>query len=217
MQISHVAAVLIWAISLASIFCMLVRPRGIAEAYWMCAGATILVVTRLIPLGQAGHAVYEGLDVYLFLAGMMILAELAREEHVFEWVADVAAQHAENSPARLFTLVYLTGIVVTALLSNDATAVVLTPAVLAVVRRAKVQPKPYLLACALIANAASFIFPISNPANLVVFGKSLPPLLKWLDIFLLPSIASIAVTFLCLRWHARKELRQPIESETAPA
>ena len=50
------------------------------------------------------------------------------------------------------------GIVVTALLSNDATAVVLTPAVLAVVRRARVRPEPYLLACALIANAASFRF-----------------------------------------------------------
>src|ERR1700689_5430351 len=112
MQISHVAAVLIWAISLASIFCMLVRPRGIAEAYWMCAGAAILVVTRLIPLGQASHAVYEGLDVYLFLAGMMILAELAREEGVFDWGADVAGQHARNSPGRLFVLIYLVGTVV---------------------------------------------------------------------------------------------------------
>src|ERR1035438_3853289 len=77
---------------------------------------------------------------------MMILAELAREERVFEWVADVAAQHAKNSAGRLFVLVYLVGTIVTALLSNDATAVVLTPAVLAVVRRARVEPKPYLLA-----------------------------------------------------------------------
>ena len=76
-------------------------------------------------------------------------------------MADVAAQHARNSPARLFALIYLVATVVTALLSNDATAVVLTPAVLAVVRRAKVDPKPYLLACAFIANAASFVFPIS--------------------------------------------------------
>src|SRR3984957_2978996 len=203
MQISHVAAVLIWAISLASIFCMLVRPRGIAEAYWMCAGAAILVVTRLIPLGQASHAVYEGLDVYLFLAGMMILAELAREEHVFDWMAGVAARHAKNSGERLFALIYGVGVIVTALLSNDATAVVLTPAVLAVVRRAKVQPKPYLLACAFIANAASFIFPISHPANLVVFAEHMPPLGSWLRIFLLPSIASVGVTFLCLRWISR--------------
>src|ERR1700678_2903283 len=211
MPIPHVSTVLIWTISLASILCMLLRPRKIAEAYWVCGGGILLVLTRLIPLPQAAHAVYEGLDVYLFLTGMMILAELAREEGVFDWVADVAAQHARNSPGRLFVLIYLVGTVVTALLSNDATAVVLTPAVLAVVRRAKVDPKPYLLACAFIANAASFVFPISNPANLVVFGAHMPPLISWLRIFAAPSIVSVAITFVCLRWLLRTELRAAIE------
>jgi len=213
MQIAHVSTVLIWAISLASILCMLLRPRRIAEAYWACGGGILLVLTRLIPLPQAAHAVYEGLDVYLFLTGMMILAELAREEGVFDWVADVAAQHARKSPGRLFVLIYLVGTLVTALLSNDATAVVLTPAVLAVVRRAKVDPKPYLLACAFIANAASFVFPISNPANLVVFDQHMPPLGMWLRIFLLPSLASILLTFLCLRWVSRNELRGEMRGE----
>jgi arsenical pump membrane protein len=209
----HVSTVLIWIISLASILCMLLRPRRIAEAYWVCGGGILLVLTRLIPLPQAAHAVHEGLDVYLFLTGMMILAELAREEGVFGWVADVAAQHARNSPGRLFVLIYLVGTLVTALLSNDATAVVLTPAVLAVVRRAKVDPKPYLLACAFIANAASFVFPISNPANLVIFDQHMPPLGTWLRIFILPSAASVLVTFVYLRWASRKELRGEMRGE----
>jgi arsenical pump membrane protein len=195
---------------------MLLRPRRIAEAYWACGGALLLVVARLIPLHQAFHAVYEGLDVYLFLAGMMILAEMAREEHVFDWAAGVAAGHAKGSPRRLFVLIYAVGIVVTALLSNDATAVVLTPAVLAVVRRARVEPKPYLLACALIANAASFVFPISNPANLVVFDRQIPPLVPWLHIFLLPSVSAVVVTYICLRWNARNALRGEIEGEIEP-
>jgi len=213
MQIAHVSTALIWTISLAGILCMLLRPRRIAEAYWICGAGILLVLTRLIPFSQAAHAVYEGLDVYLFLIGMMILAELAREGGVFEWVADVAARHARNSPGRLFVLIYLVGTMVTALLSNDATAIVLTPAVLAVVRRAKVDPKPYVLVCALIANAASFVFPISNPANLVVFGRQIPPLATWLHIFLFPSAASVLVTFLCLRWVSRKELRGEMRGE----
>jgi len=213
MQIAQVSTVPIWTVSLASILCMLLRPRRIAEAYWACGGGILLILTRLIPLPRAAHAVYEGLDVYLFLTGMMILAELAREEGVFDWVADVATRHARNSPGRLFVLIYLVGTLVTALLSNDATAVVLTPAVLAVVRRAKLDPKPYLLACAFIANAASFVFPISNPANLIIFDEHLPPLGMWLRIFLLPSTASILLTFLCLRWVSRKELRGEIQGE----
>src|SRR5882762_4530196 len=213
MQMAHVSTVVIWIISLASILCMLLRPQRIAEAYWACGGGILLVLTRLISLPQAAHAVYEGLDVYLFLTGMMILAELAREEGVFDWVADVAARHARNSPGRLFVLIYLVGTLVTALLSNDATAVVLTPAVLAVVRRFRVDPKPYVLACAFIANAASFVFPISNPANLVVFDRHLPPLGLWLRIFLLPSLVSILITFFFLCWVSRKQLLGEISGE----
>ena len=196
---------------------MLLRPRRIEEAYWVGGGAALLVITRLIPLGRAAHAVYEGLDVYLFLTGMMVLAELAREERVFDWAAGIAAGHARNSPRRLFTLIYVVGVIVTALLSNDATAVVLTPAVLAVTRRARVDPRPHLLACAFVANAASFFFPISNPANLVVFDRHLPPLFDWLRIFLLPSLASVLLTFLCLRWMLRNRLHGNLEGEAKSA
>jgi len=205
------------AIVLLSILCMMLRPRGIADAYWACGGALLLILLGLLPLRDAGHAVLEGLDVYLFLAGMMMLAEMAREEGVFEWVADQAARHARGSSSRLFTLIYLAGIVVTALFSNDATAVVLTPAVLAVIRKARVEPKPYVLACALIANAASFVLPISNPANLVVFGKSLPPLWLWIRAFLLPSVASIAITFFVLRFLSSQDLKGQVQDSNIPA
>jgi len=204
---------LIWIISLASILCVLLRPRDIAEAWWACGGALVLVLFTLISLPQAGGAVLKGVDVYLFLTGMMILSELAREEGVFHWIAEVAASHAKGSSRRLFVLIYLAGTGVTVFLSNDATAVVLTPAVLTIVRRLKVEPVPHLLACALIANAASFVLPISNPANLVIFHQHMPPLMKWLGFFLVPSFVSILMTFLALRFVSRKGLQGEI-SET---
>src|SRR4051812_23770616 len=104
---------------------MLVRPRGIAEVYWVGAGAALLVLLRLIPVRLAATAVGAGTDVYLFLTGMMLLSELARDFGVFDWMASVAEQHANGSGVRLFTLVYLVGTLVTMFLSNDATAVVL--------------------------------------------------------------------------------------------
>jgi arsenical pump membrane protein len=203
-------AVLVWILALASIFCMLLRPWRTSEAIWVGAGALLLIAFRLIPLRLAAQAVGKGSDVYFFLTGMMLLAELARHEGVFDWVADIAVRHADSSASRLFLLIYITGVAVTTLLSNDATAVVLTPAILASVRRAQVEPKPYLLACALIANAASFLLPISNPANLVVYGHQLPPLASWLRIFLLPSLASVVITYLCLRFLCRKPLASQI-------
>src|SRR6185312_9774431 len=72
------------------------------------------------------------------------------------------------------------------------------------------QPLPYLLICAFIANAASFVLPISNPANLVLYGSHMPALLDWLPRYLPASAAAIVATFLLLRWTQRKALRQPI-------
>lgn len=201
-------ALLIWIISLASIALMLLRPRGIPEWIWICSGALLLVAARLLPLSGAEFAVREAFDVCLFLAGMMMLAELAREEDVFDWVADIAVHHARGSAGRLFFWVYLSGTLVTAFLSNDATAVVLTPAVLAAVRRARVDPRPHLLACALVANAASFIFPISNPANLVVFGEHLPPLASWLRFLALPSLAAVVATYAALWLNSPRALKE---------
>jgi arsenical pump membrane protein len=89
---------------------------------------------------------------------------------------------------------------------------VLTPAVAAAVKTAKAEtPLPYLLVCAFIANAASFVLPISNPANLVVYGSHMPPLLQWLPRYALPSAVSIIATYLALRWTQRDALRQRIE------
>lgn len=95
-------------------------------------------------------------------------------------------------------IVYGVGTIVTVFLSNDATAVVLTPAVYKAAKSAKAEPLPYLFICAFIANAASFVLPISNPANLVIFDGHLPPLPMWLQRFGIPSLVSIGVTFAVL-------------------
>lgn len=201
-------AIAIWIIAALTILGVLWRPGGIREVWWAASGALLLVAFRLLPLADAGRAAWSGKDVYLFLTGMMLLADMARRQGLFDWIAASAARASRGSPRRLFLLVYLAGVVVTALLSNDATAVVLTPAVLAVVRQAKAKPMPYLFICALVANAASFLLPISNPANLVVFGDRLPGLPQWLHWFLLPAIVSVLVTFVALRFLWRAELRE---------
>jgi arsenical pump membrane protein len=205
--VAHSLLVLIVA---ASILLMLLRPRNIPEVYWVAGGALLLLLLRLMPLRLALKAVAEGTDVYLFLGGMMLLSELARECGVFEWASAVAVESARQSATRLFLLIYAIGVCVTVSMSNDATAVVLTPAVLAAVRRAKINPLPFLFACAMVANAASFVLPISNPANLVVFHAGLPPLGRWLMAFLVPSLLSIAVTFAVLRLYFRRDLRADI-------
>ncbi len=208
---SHLA---IWIIAALAVAGVIIRPFNSVEALWAVGGAVLLVALRLITPTTALAGIAKGTDVYLFLTGMMLLAEVARSEGLFDWLAARATQHAGGSPRRLFLLIYLVGTVVTIFLSNDATAVVLTPAVAAAVRTAKAeQPLPYLLICAFIANAASFVLPISNPANLVIYGSHMPPLLQWLPRYLLPSVVSIAVTYVLLRWTQRQALHQSIAAD----
>jgi arsenical pump membrane protein len=215
LQLSLSPAV-VWPIAALSTAGVLARPFRIAEAWWAVSGALLLLLTGQLDLAELGHAVGQGTDVYLFLIGMMLIAEMARTTGLFDWIAAQAVRRAKGSASRLFCIVYAVGIVVTSFMSNDATAVVLTPAVLAAARAAKLErPLPHLFACALIANAASFVLPVSNPANLVVFASRMPALLDWFRLFLVPSVIAIAVTFVALYWTQRADLGQRM-SEKAP-
>ncbi|MCJ2015321.1 arsenic transporter [Methylobacterium sp. J-076] len=207
-----------WGIAALATLGVIVRPFSWPEAIWAVLGAALLVVLGLLPWQVALDGVAKGTDVYLFLVGMMLLAEIARKEGLFDWLASRAVRAANGSATRLFLLVYVVGTVVTVFLSNDACAVVLTPAVYAATRAAKAEPLPYLFICAFIANAASFVLPISNPANLVVFAENMPPLGTWLRLFALPSLLAIVTTYIVLRLTQASSLKEGIETdvETKP-
>lgn len=198
----------VWFVAGLATAGVILRPFRWPEAIWAVSGAALLLLLGLIGPAAAWAGILKGLDVYLFLIGMMLLSELARREGLFDWLAAIATSAARGSATRLFLLVYLVGTIVTVFLSNDATAVVLTPAVYAATRAASVSnPLPYLYICAFVANAASFVLPISNPANLVVFGGGrMPPLIEWLRIFALPSLLAILATYLALRVTQRRAL-----------
>ncbi len=202
---------LIWMICAAATLGVLWRPFHWPEAIWAVAGAAALAALGLLTPQAARDAVLKGGDVYLFLTGMMLLSETARAEGLFDWLASHATRRANGSARRLFLLIYGVGVVVTAFLSNDATAVVLTPAIAAAMRTARVgEPLPFLLTSAFVANAASFVLPISNPANLVVYDGAMPRLLDWLARYGAPSLISIVATYLALRWTQRAHLEQEV-------
>jgi arsenical pump membrane protein len=204
---------LTWLVVVLATAGVIIRPWRLPEAVWAVSGAAILVIANLLPWRDALQAVGRGTDVYLFLTGMMLLSEVARREGLFDWLAAFAVRRSGGSARRLFLLIYGVGTVVTAFLSNDATAVVMTPAVFAAASRARTDPLPYLFVCAFIANAASFLLPISNPANLVLYGNHMPPLGLWLAHFLLPSVLSIGATLGALLVIERRHLSGTVDSD----
>ncbi|GAC1580904.1 MAG: arsenic transporter [Candidatus Elarobacter sp.] len=165
------------------------------------------MLARALSAHDAVSALVRGTDVYLFLIGMMALAEFARGEGVFAWIASRAVRAASGSRSRLLLLVYGAGVVTTAFLSNDATIVVLTPAVIAALARTDAEPEAYVFACAMVANAASFLLPIANPSNLLFFAGGMPSLRAWLTSFALASAASVVLTYAALALFFRRSVR----------
>jgi arsenical pump membrane protein len=209
-------AIATWCISAFAVAGVIVRPFRWPEAIWVVAAAAALVLLGLVTPQEALIGIGKGIDVYLFLVGMMLLSEIARLGGLFDWLALHAAQWSGGSSKRLFLMVYAVGAVVTIFLSNDATAVVLTPAVAAAVKAARARdPYPYLLICAFVANAASFVLPISNPANLVLYGSHMPTLGRWLQQYGPAAAVSVLVTYLCLRWIARDTLEDEVAHAVA--
>jgi arsenical pump membrane protein len=92
----------IWSVAAVATAGVILRPFKLPEAVWAVAGALVLVLSGLLPVSTAWTGVGKGLDVYLFLTGMMVLAEVARETGLFDWLASVAGAHARGSPVREF-------------------------------------------------------------------------------------------------------------------
>ncbi len=153
------------------------------------------------------HEIYDASrGALLFLVALLILSALVDKSGLFEWAALQAARRARGSGRVLFRNVFVLGAVVTVTLSLDTTAVLLTPVVLAFVRRLAVPARPYVVACAFVANAASLALPVSNLTNLILVASFHVPFADFVARMLPIQIGVLAVTFVALRRHFRSEL-----------
>jgi arsenical pump membrane protein len=97
---------------------------------------------------------------------------------VFVWVGGLLSRVGGRRPVRLLALTFVAAVLTTAVLSLDATVVLLTPVVAATAAGARVGPRPMVYACVRLANSASLLLPVSNLTNLLAMpslGISLVP------------------------------------------
>ncbi len=187
----------------ATLLAIVVRPRGISEAWAAAAGAVLMLVTASVSPVSALQAVAGEWNLFLFFLGLMLTAAVADMARFFDWAADLAVVAAGGSGRRLLFNVLVVGALITTFLSNDATAVILTPVVYAIVSRLRLTVMPYLVAVAFMANAASMTLPISNPINILVGDRLRAPLLEYESHLLAASLAAIAITiavFVAIFW-----------------
>jgi arsenical pump membrane protein len=193
---------------------VIVKPRGRSEAIWTVLGAAALLGLGLVTPRDVVTATVSGKSALLFLAALLPLSALVEASGFFEWAAIHAARAARGDGRVLYRNVFLLGSAVTIALSLDTTAVMLTPLVLAFVARLGLPARPYVIACAFVANTASLLLPVSNLTNLLFVETFEIGFARFAARMILPQIVALVATFGLCRLRFRAEL--PPRFDAAP-
>ncbi len=196
----------------ATLVSAVVRPWGLPEALIAVPAAGLLLVLGVLPLSQAGTEATSLGPTIGFLAAILVLANLCDRYGLFEAAGTWMASGSRGRPVTLLALVFAVASTVTAVLSLDATVVLLTPVVFATVARLRLRSKPHVYACTHLANSASLLLPVSNLTNLLAFSASGLSFARFGAVMALPWLAAIAVEWLVLRRFFSGELIGRAES-----
>jgi arsenical pump membrane protein len=172
------AAVLAWAV---------IRPRGWPEAVVAVPAAVILMAVGTIGVKGAITQARQLGPVIGFLAAVLVLARLSE--------GGGSGQATARGARRLLAQVFVVASVTTAVLSLDATVVLLTPVVFATASELEVRAKPQVYACAHLANSASLLLPVSNLTNLLAFAASGLAFPRFAALMALPWLAVIGTEY----------------------
>ncbi|MFC8513633.1 SLC13 family permease [Streptomyces sp. NPDC057257] len=175
------------------------RPKGLPEAVVAVPAAGLVIVTGAITLDHAREEAARLGPVVGFLAAVLVIAHFCDVDGLFQACGAWMARRAAGSPTRLLTSVFVLASAITAVLSLDATVVLLTPVVIATAARAGVRAKPHLYACAHLSNTASLLLPVSNLTNLLAFETSGLSFTRFAALMALPWLVAIGAEYLVFR------------------
>jgi arsenical pump membrane protein len=194
----------------------MVRPRGWPEAIAAVPTAGLLIVFGVISWHDATAEMTRLLPVVGFLAAVLVLARLCDDEGLFRAAGAAMARSNSGNQQRLLATVFVIAAATTAILSLDATVVLLTPVVLATARALRVPARPHAYATAHLANTASLLMPVSNLTNLLAFSAAGLSFVHFTAVMAVPWFAAVGVEFILLRGLFARELSVGPTHDTVP-
>ena len=199
----------------ASLLAAIARWRWAPDWAVAAAGAVLLVAVGVLSTSGARSALKELGPTVGFLAALLVLADGCRRAGMFEALGALMARGSRGRPGRLLAMVFVVAAGTTAVLSLDATVVLLTPIVFATAARLHTNPRPHVYACSHLANSASLVLPVSNLTNLLAFRASGLAFTRFAALMALPWLAAIVVEYAIFRAFFRTDLAAPARGTRA--
>jgi arsenical pump membrane protein len=200
----------------ATLGAAIARPRFAPDWAVAAVAALLLVATGVLSVDDARDAASDLGPTLGFLAALLLLADGCRQAGMFDALGAAMAAGARGRPRRLLAMVFLVAAGTTAVLSLDATVVLLTPFVFATAARLRASPRPHVYACSHLANSASLLLPVSNLTNLLAFESSGLSFTRFAALMALPWLAAIAVEWVVLGRAFRSDLEPAARAASAP-
>ncbi len=193
-----------------AVILIMLRPKPLNEATAAALGGAAMLIASIVSPVDAWQVLQANANVLLFFLGLMVISVVADCAGFFSWCAYQAVKLAHGRGTAILGVVFGLGVVLTAFFSNDATALILTPIVFALVTRLKLDALPYVFACAFTANTASMLLPVSNPVNLLAVDRFAVTLGEYLKYLLLPGLLVTAANWLLFRIIFRRRLARTV-------
>jgi arsenical pump membrane protein len=182
------------------------RPRGISEAVVAVPAAGLLVALHVVTGSAAVDRLKAIGPTVGFLAAILVLGHLCAEAGVFDYLGGLAARASRGQPRRLLAMVVVLAAGITAVLTLDATVVLLTPVVLTTVRRLAIPSRPHAYASVRIANSGSLLLPVSNLTNLLAFTACGLSFGRFAALMVLPWVLACGAEWASLRTSFHSDL-----------
>ncbi|WP_157728743.1 SLC13 family permease [Actinopolymorpha singaporensis] len=185
-----------------------VRPRDYPEAVAAVPAAVLVVLTGGLSAAAAWHQILDLAPVVVFLVAILVIADACDAEGLFTALGGILTTTSRGSPRRLLTQVFVVASLTTAVLSLDATVVLLTPVVVAAALRTRAPARPHVYACTHLANSASLLLPVSNLTNLLALAASGLSFLAFAGLMTAPWLVAIAAEYVVFRRFFAADLRR---------
>lgn len=182
---------------------IVIITEKINRAVVAVGGAVLLFITGVLTVDSgAGYIDYNTIGV---LVGMMLFVSVVKNSGLFEYMAIKAAKVAKGSPAKMMVIFVVITAVLSCMLDNVTTVLLIGPMTFAITRELEINPVPYIITQILASNIGGTATLIGDPPNIMIGSAAGLTFMDFIANNGIIIAVVLAVTIVCFLFIFRKD------------